>query len=160
MDDIIKQAMNESIIEKAEKLFDIKKEELFDLKGFENFVYGYNDKVIRFVHSYHRAYNDVLAEIEFIDYLRKNGASVPQVFLSVNGNISEKIMCDEHHYFTVSLFSKAEGTFVKKEEMNEELFYTLGKNIGLIHKLTKEYQPQHKRYEWYEEDYIGEHSPT
>lgn len=154
MEKTVRDSMNNSIIKKALKYYDFEPEELKDFKGFENFVYGYKDVVIRFVHSEHRTYDLVLAEIEFIDYLALNGASVTSVIKSKDGNISERIDCDNGHYFTVTLFTKAPGTFIKKEEMTPALFYSLGKDTGKIHHLTKQFKPTKRRYDWDQENYI------
>jgi Ser/Thr protein kinase RdoA (MazF antagonist) len=94
--------------------------------------------------------------MEFIDYLKKNDASVPIVYHSINNQIVEKVSCENNQYFSITCYSKAKGSFVKKEDMNSELFYLLGKDIGRLHQLTKNYQPVNKRIEWYEEDYISD----
>lgn len=154
MEKNIKDSMSQIVLEEARNFYDFAVKDLKDLRGFENFVYGFDDYVIRFVHSSHRSFNLVLAEIEFIDYLSNNGAAVSTVIFSKLGNISERINIDESNYFTVSLFTKAPGSFVKKEEMSNELFGILGEDIARLHRLTKSFKPVHFRNEWDQENYI------
>lgn len=158
MEQIIQQAMNDDILAQASILYDFAKDTIKDIGGFENFVFEYEKNntpyIIRFVHSKHREYHYVLAELEFIDYLNRNGASVSTVIHSKDDHLVEKIELENGHYFTVAVFTKAKGAPVKQEEMNRELFKTLGKETGKLHRLTKDYIPKHRRYEWYEEDYV------
>ncbi len=156
MEKHIKDAMNNAVLKLAQEKYEYQIDDLVDLNGFENFVYGFGDFVIRFVHSKHRSYKMVLAEIEFIDYLSKNGASVSTIVHSKDGNIAEKFLLDNGDYFTVVVFTRAPGTFLKKDDMNEGLFFNLGREIGKLHKLSKDYVPENKRYTWDEEDYIGQ----
>jgi Ser/Thr protein kinase RdoA (MazF antagonist) len=63
-------------------------------------------------------------------------------------------MIDEQAYFTVSVFTKAPGTFVKKEDLTDAFFMQLGQQVGQMHRLTKDFHPRHKRQEFYEDEYI------
>jgi len=159
MENHIKEAMTDEIVKKALVYYDIDESKIKSLGGFENFVYEYskNDElyILRFVHSSHRVYNYVLAEIEFIDYLHENGANVSKVVKSINNNVSERVDINKEEYFTVTAFEKADGTFVDRKEKSKEFNYKFGKAVGKLHSLTKLYKPVHKRYQWYEEDYIG-----
>jgi len=158
MEKNIKEAMNDSLIEKAIELYDIDKNKLKSLGGFENFVYEYEKDsisyILRFVHSTHRTFDLVLAEIEFIDFLYNNGANVSQVVTSVNNVVTEKCDTENSEYFTVTAFVKAKGDFVKREQIGPELNKEFGKAVGKLHLLTKDYKPVHKRHHWYEEDFL------
>lgn len=159
MEKIITDAMNESVLKEGSTFYHYNPDMVTDLHGFENFVYGYDDMVIRFVHSAHRTYELVLAEIEFIDYLDHSGASVSTLIQSKSGNLVERIELDNNHYFSVMAFTKAKGTFLTKEQFTDDLFYLLGKEIAKLHLYTKDYTPKHKRHEWFEEDYITSCKP-
>ncbi len=158
MEKNIKDAMNDSVIAKAILIYDIDKSKFKSIGGFENFVYEYEkdniEYILRFVHSTHRVFNLVIAEIEFIDYLYNSGANVSRVVKSSNGNVSEKIDTENEEYFTVTSFVKAKGTFVKIEDINEAFNYKFGKAVGKLHLLTKTFNPKFKRNHWYEEDFI------
>jgi len=158
MEKRIKEAMNEKILDTGSNLFGYNIEDLEDLRGFENFVYGYtlNNKqyVIRFVHSLHRSYDMVLAEIEFIYYLDKHGASVSKLIPSKFERLVERIPLSDDNYFSVMVFTRAPGTFVKEEELTDEFFYKLGKEIGKLHSLSKTFNPSKRRLHWHQERYI------
>ena len=158
MEKIIKESMNDQVLESAYKLFDIDKELVYYIGGFENLVYGFkkdnSEYILRFVHSSHRTFELVEAEIEFIDFLDSNNASVSTIVLSSNNNIVEKIESN-NTYFSVSVFTKAPGGMIKREQITEDFIYSFGKEIGKLHALTKKYKPMYLRHQWYDENYIG-----
>lgn len=157
METIIKESMNDNVLETAYEMFGIDKNFLEFIGGFENLVYGFQmnskDYILRFVHSSHRSFEQVEAEIEFIDYLDRNNASVSTIVLSLNNNIVEKINSG-NTYFSVSVFTKAPGGTIDYENMSDEFLHSFGKEIGKLHVLTKSYNPIHVRHQWYEENYI------
>merc|ERR1711879_590078 len=105
--------MKDSFIEQAANLYNVPFESIKYLGGFENFIYEFKkdkiDYILRFVHSDHHDYNLVLGEIEFVDYLDKNNASVSAVIHSNNDKVVEKIIINETDYFSVSVFVKGMG---------------------------------------------------
>lgn len=158
MEKHIQDAMNSTIIEKAAVEYGVSPESIKRVGGFENFIYEFNkddqDIIIRFVHSVHRSYEFVYAELEFIDYLSKSGANVSTMIPNLNGDLLFKIETENNEYFTVSTFTKAPGTYVKREAIDDDFIFMFGKAVGKLHALTKQYKPKHKRYHWHEEDYI------
>lgn len=155
MEKHMREAMNDSILDKAVELFKIDWINKDSAKGFENFIYTVKktdiEYVLRFVHSDHRDFNQILAEIEFIDYLHKNGANVAQIIKSKRRKISEKITIDDNSYFTATMFEMAPGTYVKKDEVTPHFQKMFGGVVGRLHRLTKNYKPKHKRPHWYED---------
>lgn len=137
-------------------MFDVPFKDIVFLGGFENFVYEFSkqskDYILRFVHSTHRPYNQVLAELEFIDYLSKHNASVSTVITSKNNLIAERINLNEIDYFTVCVFTKAPGGYVEEADVTPAFLAHFGREVGRLHRLTKTFKPLHKRLHWYEED--------
>ncbi|MDC0558964.1 phosphotransferase [Candidatus Izimaplasma bacterium] len=158
MELLIKNAMNDKLIKDAAILYDVDVKDIKYVGGFENFVYEYNkddkDYILRFVHSLHRTYDLVLAELEFIDYLDKNGAKVSTVVHSATNSLVERINLDDEYYFTICVFTKAPGRRIIKEDLTNEYYQMLGKELGKLHRLTKSYKPIHKRQLWCEETYL------
>lgn len=158
MEVVIKDAMTDLILNKAIDLYDIDKQNIKYLGGFENIVYEYTkdsqNYILRFVHSAHRTCDLVEAEIEFIDYLYHNGGNVSQVVLSENGNTIEKIDGINNDYFVVTSFVKAKGALVKVSEIDDEFNYRFGKAVGKLHALTKTFSPVKRRHQWHEENLI------
>jgi len=171
MEKHIKESMKEEFQTKGLALYGLTNKNLEDLEGYENFVYGYKDQgqdyVLRFVHSDHRTYEEVLAEIEFIDFLADKGASVSQVIHSIDDKIVTKLPINEGSYFSVCVFTKGKGKQIKEEVDDPKYWERLGKEVGFMHKLTMDYQPQYKRKAWYEDTLfrlankvlVGEYAP-
>ncbi|XFA99777.1 phosphotransferase enzyme family protein [Candidatus Izemoplasma sp. B36] len=155
MEKHISDSMNDEIIKKAAELFDIEISQINYHGGFENFIYMFTrnnlEYVLRFVHSDHKIYEYVLGEIEFIDYLDKNGACVSTIVKSKYNNVVERIMINDKDYFTVSVFTRGLGQMVKEDVEDPNFWSNLGEQVGLLHKLTKKFKPKHKRPIWYDD---------
>lgn len=158
MEKTIRDALNERVITESGVFFGVERSEILTLGGFENFVFEYkqykSSYILRLVHSSHRKLSDVQAELEFIDHLYKNGASVSNVVRSINGKFIEKVVDDFGGYFSVCVFEKAPGTFVKRTEISDTMYNNLGIEVAKLHTITKSYIPKTRRYSWDEEDWI------
>ena len=158
MEKIIAEAMNDTVLRESAKRYGVSFESLKRLGGFENFIYEFEkdgqEYVIRYVHSYHRSYDLVFAELEFIDYLDQYGANVSTVVHTIDDELLFQLPAQEGYYFTVCVFTKAKGTYVQNEDINDTFLEYFGEAVGKLHRLTKVYKPEHKRYHFYEEDYI------
>lgn len=158
MEQHIANAMNDEIIKKAAPKYGVHFNDIKRLGGFENFIYEFkkdgNEYVLRFVHSTHRTFQQVFAELEFIEYLSSCGARVSTMIHTLDDELLFKIDTENGEYFIVSAFTKAPGTYVNRKEMSDEFIEQFGKAVGQLHKYTKSYQPKHKRGHWFEDDYI------
>lgn len=152
MEKHIKESMKDSFIEQAANLYNVPFESIKYLGGFENFIYEFKkdkiDYILRFVHSDHHDYNLVLGEIEFVDYLDKNNASVSAVIHSNNDKVVEKIIINETDYFSVSVFVKGMGDRLGKSLENDDFWEYFGEEVAKLHVLTKDYEPVNRRFDW------------
>ena len=159
MEEFIQKAMNEQIILKAASLYHTNIHQISKIGGFENYIFQFsnnnNDYILRFVHSRHRTYDQVLGELEFIEYLHINKSPVSMVIHSINDKVAEKLKIDSKSYFSVCVFEKAQGRFIKKEDLTDEFYIMFGAEIGKLHKLTKTYKPKYRRIKWDQENYMG-----
>lgn len=111
-----------------------------------------------------RTETEYLAETEFVRFLAENGAPVADVIPSENGKYVEKITWSERTCY-LSLFAYAKGMLISDNGYRyregaplSEYFYNTGKTLGVIHRLSKQYQPKHRRTQYFEKynmDYIG-----
>ena len=111
---------------------------------------------------------DYLAEAEFVHYLAESGAPVADVLPSTNGNFVESFSLNGKECYAM-LFSYAKGMMISDNGYKyrngaplEEYFYNTGKVLGVIHKLSKTYKPEHKRPEYFDKynmKYINELIP-
>ncbi|MCH1624465.1 phosphotransferase enzyme family protein [Ferdinandcohnia quinoae] len=142
-------------------------------EGGRNIVYicekeGSKSKILRISYLNDRHLEDYLGELEYIRYLFNHGGSVSNVISSLNGNTLEKISYNGHTFF-VSLFEKAIGKKLVENHYQyregveiTEYYYNVGKVLGKLHQLSKDYTPVHSRYNFfdkYHENYIDELIP-
>lgn len=154
----IQESLTEDVIKKSALLYNTSFDSIKEIGGFENFVYEFekdgNNYILRFVHSSHRSTEQVYAELEFIDYLDTNNARVSTVVHSIHDNLLEVIDINHKDYFTVCVFEKAPGGRIKKEDLTDNFYEKFGEEVGKLHRLTKTYNPIHKRVQWDEELYL------
>ncbi|AWE09237.1 aminoglycoside phosphotransferase [Lysinibacillus sp. 2017] len=129
--------------------------------GGRNVVYncekkGANEKILRITYLNDRSREDILAEVEYIQYLSEHGGSVSNVISSRKGNLLEEFT-HNHDTFFVSLFEKANGKTLAENDYEyregvpiTEYFYSCGKTLGKLHQLSKSYAPVQRRYSFFD----------
>lgn len=168
----------------AETALILKTTELFGLNGYSitqitpheggrNLVYvcekeGINAKIIRISFLNDRRKEDFLSELEYVRYLFEHGGSVSNVVNSQKGNLMEEII-HNNHIFYICLFERARGKMLVENNYQyregvplTEYFYNCGKTLGKLHQLSKEYNPTHHRYSFFDKNnakYIEELIP-
>ena len=122
----------------------------------ENLVYNVKcngrNEILRLTHSSHRSEDDVIAELDWVNYLAEHGVKVSVPIHSRNGRLTEIITVNSS-YFIACVFERAPGDFIKSDstEWNTDFFQSWGRTIGRMHALAKTYNPEHlkkKRFEW------------
>lgn len=164
------------LIEKAKALYGLDDHDIVDVPGHEggrNLVFicvkdGNRKYALRISVLDDRAAGDYLEEAEFVHYLAEKGAPVADVIPSLNGNYVESFSQDQKEIFVI-LFEYAKGMLISDNGYRyregaplEEYFYNTGKALGAIHRLSKEYNPEHKRQEFFDKynpEYIDELVP-
>jgi Ser/Thr protein kinase RdoA (MazF antagonist) len=138
-----------------------------------------------------RREEEYLAETEFVHFLAENNAPVADVIPSKNGKLveilnvpvnednelSDIVKIDvpfsenekENRTCFVSLFKYAKGILLWENGYRyregapiSELFYNMGKTIGVIHRLSKSFNPKYRRAEYFDKynmEYIGKVIP-
>lgn len=109
-----------------------------------NFVYFVNlnqePAVLRLTEAKHRSQDEILSELDWIEYLAKNGMSVARPIPTVNNSLVIELPGSEK-FFAV-LFKKAKGEFLPQEQdIPDELIKNWGRFIGRMHLLSKNYHP-------------------
>jgi Ser/Thr protein kinase RdoA (MazF antagonist) len=133
------------------------------ISDVENFVYSLThqgeERILRLTHSSHRTADLVRGELEWMDYLHRNGVSVARSIPSAAGRLVEVIAAGET-CFIATLFEKAKGTRVRSndpEVWNERLFRNWGRALGRMHALTHRYEPSDpvfRRPQWDADDLL------
>ncbi|HUT79619.1 MAG TPA: phosphotransferase [Candidatus Bathyarchaeia archaeon] len=154
----VEHLFTDDILEQAIEKFSLDKEKTIKLNSFESFIFTseLNGKpcILRITHSSHRTVNEIRGEIDWINYLAENGASVCKAYPAISGCFVEKIeQVDSSSYFCVSVFEKAEGVFLSKNRhlITDTLIEEWGRIVGELHRLTKDYPDpptEMKRKNW------------
>ncbi|WP_176482029.1 phosphotransferase enzyme family protein [Paucisalibacillus globulus] len=158
MEKVVEAVYNQEIIERFLDAYGL--DASYKLLGdFENYVYEVTKEgkpyILRITHSSHRSENEILGELDWINYLHEHGANVSIVYPSNQHNLVEKQVTSDQTIFYACLFSKVIGKPIRstEDEFNETLFECWGKEIGKLHRITKNYQPEEQaRKYWYEDD--------
>lgn len=152
MEKHIVESFNESYLKKSSELYEFEESTLVKIGGFENLIYSYlkddSKYILRISHHDHKSVNEILAELEFIEYLKRNDANVITPVYSVNNKLVEELETDG---FIVSSFVFATGRKPGPDDFNEEFFAEYGRVVAKMHVLTKQFEPLKKRSDWDED---------
>jgi Ser/Thr protein kinase RdoA (MazF antagonist) len=125
----------------------VEEKDMVDLHGFENYVYGYGDKVIRVTSESHRDHFQLSGEIEFLSYLADHSAPVSKPIAFESGEF-----IDSFESFHICQFERARGIAAGDDPFDESAIRQWGRAIGLFHRLTMDFVPQCRRFNWREDD--------
>lgn len=130
----------------------IDQDDVIDLGGFESFVFQRKDRdtVLRVTHKSHRSLVQVMAELEWIDFLARRGAAVCTPVRTRNGELAF-----EWREFVVSEFRRAPGRTIVAQDWRAPLFREWGRRIGELHRLAAEFvpaDPESRRPDWTQDD--------
>ncbi len=160
MDAKIRDYYNDKVLEQAAARFGANIEHLTPLGGFENFIYEFAQNgtayILRITHSSRRTKEVVEAEMHWIEYLHRGGVNCSLPLKSIHGNLVE-LICESEHSFVACAFDKVPGSRITEALDTRQLRYNYGRQVGRMHRLTKDYQPGTiRRIEWYEDELIRE----
>lgn len=90
----------------------------------------------------------ILAELEFLNYLKDNSYSAIQAKPSRNGRELEVVNTPWGRYYSV-VFPRVRGTALDDMEISDDVALLWGKALGRLHKLSSGYKPNNqKRSSW------------
>ncbi len=152
-----KKLFNNDVLERILKRYNYSRDDVTELGGFESFIYKVRqpnqDLILRISHSLHRTTDEIIAELEFVNFLAANGVSVAPAYPSSDGNLVEEFQVGDS-YFLTTVFKMLEGQHLKPEDRSAEVYEQLGSMIGKMHRLTKSFSFSRKeinRQHWYED---------
>ena len=163
MEKAVSSLMTQEILDYFLERFRLDRE-IKKLGDFENYVFetykNGQPYILRITHSSHRSKNEILSELDWMRHLNSKGLSVPEVFPSAGGDLTEEIMASDRSEFFGCLYAKAKGqaVSVRSDEFNEDLFKKWGETIGRMHHATKSYKPSagiKKRGSWDEDELLS-----
>lgn len=155
MDPQIAARFNDDILKIATQRYDIAPENITILDGFESFIYQFQRSNGRFIlrigHSQRRSPDLIHGEVDWINYLAANGASVARAVHSARGELVEALDDGHGEQFLCTAFVEAPGDHIRREQVNGTFIHNYGRLLGRMHALAKAYQPANpvwRRYDW------------
>ena len=149
MEKHIVESFSDKYLDIASELYEFNKNTLNKIDGFENLIYSFEKNaskyILRVSHHDHKSADEIIAELEFIDYLSINDAKAVTPIFSVNKKLVEEL---EPCGFIISCFEFASGRRPAKDDVNEEFLKEYGRVIARMHVLAKTYKPLKRRAEW------------
>lgn len=155
MTNLINSKPDQKIILNILKYYNGNEETLEEIAGEGmNFIYGFKQKnrdcILRIcTHKSHKK-DQVLAELNWIEYLSDCGISVSKPIYTVDGN---KVLTIDYqgHKLVIVAFEKAHGRHIEFEDWTTDFIEQLGTITGNIHKYSKNYieeSTETKRFNW------------
>ncbi len=151
-----KEIYNDEIFHEICQRYDLIPSNVKLLDGFESFIYEFerNEKsyILRVTHSLHRSEDQIKAEVDWVNYLANGDVSVSKAVSSPAGNIVERVDSGDTYFLAIA-FERATGRHLNRDDRKPELYENLGRIIGKMHNLTKDYKPnEFKRSDWFNQD--------
>ncbi len=162
MESNVSQWMSPQVQSQACAFFAIEVRSLAVMGDMENYVYqGVSNQqrlVLRLTHSSHRNEDEILAEMEFIDYLHRSGCDVANPVLSKNYSLVETINLPDSTCFFVCCFQHATGRLTdpaNPNDFNPTLYRLWGYATGQMHYYSRLMpRTKHQRRAWHESEYL------
>jgi Ser/Thr protein kinase RdoA (MazF antagonist) len=113
-----------------------------NLYGFHNYIYeiiGDVSFVLRVSRAGSKKEAETKSEIDFLLYLKKNNAPIASPVKSLNNQYVHSVLIDDSNYI-VSAYEILKGMDFRTRGIDEkERLVVIGRTIGKIHKLSKQY---------------------
>ncbi|PFN17990.1 phosphotransferase enzyme family protein [Bacillus cereus] len=101
----------------------------------------------------YKTYEEQLEEVSYTNFLYENGLAVPPIIHSLNGNLVEKLTLGKELF--AALYKAAPDIHLPRCEWNSKMFKKLGKQIGKLHRISKNFEkikPVKHINDWYENE--------
>ena len=87
----------------------------------------------------YKSYDEQVEEVNYTNFLCKEGLGVSPTISSLNGKVVEKITLDNKEVLTV-LYKAAPGIHLPRNQWNADVLKELGRQIGRLHRLSKKFE--------------------
>ncbi|MDD2648621.1 MAG: phosphotransferase [Eubacteriales bacterium] len=112
-----------------------------------NAIYPYMDKgalcYLRLSPEVEKREENLLGELEYIEYLRQNGYPAHKPLKAKNGKTLLEISTPRGDYYA-SAFQGVFGTQIEDTDCSEDVIFAYGKALGFMHRLSQNYKPRTK----------------
>ncbi|MCL6602852.1 MAG: phosphotransferase [Paenibacillus sp.] len=97
-------------------------------------------QLLRFAPISEKLASNILAELDFISYLRDNDYGVLEAVVSNKGEKLVQVETPWGEYFA-SVFERVSGVQMNHTDSSEPIIYSYGKALGRLHHLSSQYTP-------------------
>ncbi|KOP82724.1 hypothetical protein AMS60_09680 [Bacillus sp. FJAT-21945] len=105
-------------------------------------------QMLRFSPKSEKWQDNILAELEFISYLRTKKYGVLETVVSKNGEEIVEAQTPWGDYFA-SVFKRVAGVQLNKTDLSDSIIFNYGKALGKLHQLSSVYNPiKNKRWSY------------
>jgi Ser/Thr protein kinase RdoA (MazF antagonist) len=110
------------------------------------YAFQFRDKAqfLRFAPTSEKSRENLLAELDFISYLRSKEYGVLEAVESKSGEKLVEVQTPWGEYYA-SVFKQVPGIPISETDLNDHIFFSYGKSLGKLHRLSSEYQPLQSR---------------
>jgi amicoumacin kinase len=157
----IAEQFNDAVLHEAAARYGMTGDQLKKLGGFESYVFEYTrhsqSYILKITHTIRRSETYIMGELEWLNFLADRDVSVARAMPSDHGRLIERFETESDGAWLVIAYEKAPGHRPTAAEWNADLFTTLGRLMGKMHRLTQSYRlsnPAFKRQEWHEEEQL------
>jgi len=146
---------NESLAEMILSNWEYDKESIELFKYYRissNAIYPFeckgNNQLLRFAPTTEKCKENMLAELDFITYLRTKGYGVLESVESRNGEELVEAHTPWGMYYA-SVFKRVSGVQMNNTDFSDAIVFSHGQALGKLHQLSSEYIPtDHKRWSY------------
>lgn len=143
MEKAITEQYNQTIFSEIISKYGLEPDKVKLLDGFESYIYECCrdgvECILRISHTrLRRTKEQLLAEMDYINYMADNGVPAARSLPSPQGNLIET--AESNPLFAGALFDKAKGHPPKREFWQPLFIQNYGEIVGRMHRLTKSYK--------------------
>jgi Ser/Thr protein kinase RdoA (MazF antagonist) len=111
-----------------------------------SFQFKGKTQFLRFAPTSEKCRENLLAELDFISYLRSKEYSVLEAMESKSGEKLMEVQTPWGKYYA-TVFKQVPGVPISETDLNDHIMFDYGKSLGKLHRLSSEYHPvQSKRW--------------
>jgi Ser/Thr protein kinase RdoA (MazF antagonist) len=148
------ESIRQSLLPQLAELYSVEPDDIRLLPDYhegQNLVFFYErtavEYVLRVSFRDDRVPDQILAELDFVNYLYEHGVRVSRPIVSREGRFMEILQSDDHRFAVVS-FERARGHRLpdrgyqyREGVLIDEYFHNWGRLLGQMHRLAQQYTP-------------------
>lgn len=101
-------------------------------------------RMLRFAPKAEKNKDHILAELEFISYLRANGYGAMESVVSKGGKELAEIRTPWGEFYA-SVFKRVAGVQINATDFSDNVIFSHGQALGKLHSLSSEYRPEQRK---------------